>query len=136
MENGRMHKLLSLSWLFCLLAAVACSRPAPRVTAELERAQSWSPAFVEHFGADRAMEGPVATASEDFGLFGARGGCPSVFWFVGGSDPVVWDEAFAAGRVNEDIAFNHSPRYAPVQDPTIRTGIEAMLVAAMCWLGS
>jgi hypothetical protein len=25
---------------------------------------------------------------------------------------------------------------APVQDPTITTGIEAMLVAAMCWLGS
>ena len=108
----------------------------PAVTNDPDATRTVGAAFVEHFGADRAMEGPVATASEDFGLFGARGGCPSVFWFVGGSDPVVWDKAFAAGRVNEDIAFNHSPRYAPVQDPTIRTGIEAMLIAAMCWLGS
>lgn len=80
------------------------------------------------------MEGPVATASEDFGLFGARGGFPSMFWFVGGTDPELWQKAFAANRVNEDIPFNHSAQYAPVQDPTISTGIEAMLVAAMCWL--
>ena len=92
-------------------------------------------AFVEHFGAERAKEGPVATASEDFGLYGSRGGFPSMFWFIGGADPVAWKQAFHANRINEDVPFNHSPRYAPVQDPTMSTGIEAMLVAAMCWLG-
>ena len=29
---------------------------------------------------------------------------------------------------------NHSPFYAPVQEPTLSTGIEAMLTAASCWL--
>jgi amidohydrolase len=106
----------------------------PAVTNDAETTAKVGAAFVERFGADRAMEGPVATASEDFGLFGARGGFPSMFWFVGGADPVAWQKACDAGRINEDVPFNHSPRYAPVQDPTMTTGIEAMLVAAMCWL--
>jgi amidohydrolase len=91
-------------------------------------------AFVERFGADRAMEGPLVTASEDFGIFGDRGGFPSVFWFVGGADPDTWLKAFAAGTLDTDVPSNHSPFYAPVQDPTIAAGIEAMLTAAMCWL--
>jgi hippurate hydrolase len=107
----------------------------PAVTNDAATTSTVGAAFVEHFGADRAMEGPVATASEDFGLFGSRGGFPSMFWFVGGADPVTWEAAFRANRINEDVPFNHSPKYAPIQDPTISTGIEAMLVAAMCWLG-
>jgi hippurate hydrolase len=94
-----------------------------------------SRAFTAYFGPGRAMEGPTTTASEDFGLFGTRAGCPSVFWFVGGTDPDRWTEAFAAGRLREDIPFNHSPRFAPVQDPTIATGVEALTVAAIEWLG-
>ena len=45
---------------------------------------------------------------------------PSVFWFVGGTDPETFCKALAAGRVDEDIPTNHSPRFAPVQDPTSR----------------
>lgn len=92
-------------------------------------------AFRERFGGERAAEAPVATASEDFGIFGARGGFPSVFWFVGGTDADLWTRAFTTGRLREDVPYNHSPHFAPVQDPTIATGIEAMITAAMCWLG-
>ena len=60
----------------------------PAVTNDAATTATVGAAFVEHFGADRAMEGPVATASEDFGLYGSRGGFPSMFWFVGGADPV------------------------------------------------
>ena len=91
-------------------------------------------AFDEHFGPERSMQAPMATGSEDFGMFGRRGGYPSVFWFVGGTDPDLWNTAVAAGRVEEDIPFNHSPSFAPVQHPTMETGIEAMITAAQCWL--
>ncbi len=94
-----------------------------------------SAAFLEHFGAERAMEGPMVTGSEDFGLFGTQGGFPSLFWFVGGTDAEQWGTAFAAGRLEEDVPYNHSPRFAPVPHPTISAGIEAMITAALCWLG-
>lgn len=91
-------------------------------------------AFDAHFGPDRSLPAPLATGSEDFGMFGRRGGYPSVFWFVGGTDPEAWNAAAAAGTIDTDIAFNHSPGYAPVPHPTMATGIEAMVTAACCWL--
>lgn len=86
-------------------------------------------------GADRVMEGPQALGSEDFGRFAEAAGCPSVFWFVGGHDAEAWQRAFAADRLAEDVPFNHSPQFAPIQDPTIRAGIETLLVAALAWMG-
>ena len=91
-------------------------------------------AFDAHFGPERSLQAPMATGSEDFGMLGRRGGYPSVYWFVGGTDPELWNKAYAAGRIAEDIPFNHSPGFAPVQHPTIATGIEAMITAALCWL--
>lgn len=32
------------------------------------------------------------------------------------------------------LATNHNPRFAPVIQPTLRTGVEAMVVAAQAWL--
>jgi amidohydrolase len=91
-------------------------------------------AFDAHFGSERSLPAPMATGSEDFGMFGRRGEFPSVFWFVGGTDPDLWATAAAAGRLDTDVPFNHSAAYAPVQHPTIETGIEAMVTAARCWL--
>ncbi|BAN03825.1 amidohydrolase [Ilumatobacter coccineus] len=91
-------------------------------------------AFRSHFAADRVLEAPPASASEDFGLLGERGGFPSSFWFVGGADHATFFDALAANRVNEDIPANHSPLYAPIQNPTMAAGIEAMYVAARQWL--
>ena len=51
---------------------------------------------------------------------------PLVFWFVGGTDPQKYAEAEKAGRLNE-LPSNHSPQFAPVLNPTLRVGIEAML---------
>ena len=39
------------------------------------------------------------------------------------------------GRVAQDIPVNHSAFFAPVIQPTLDTGIEAMVVAAVAWLG-
>lgn len=106
----------------------------PAVVNDAQTTSTVAAAFVDRFGEQRAKEGPIATASEDFGLYGDRGGFPSMFWFIGGTDPDAWEEAMRAHRVSEDIPYNHSPYFAPVQNPTIETGVAAMLTAAMCWL--
>src|SRR6516164_6638227 len=90
-------------------------------------------AFREHFGAERVRETGPAPASEDFGSFGSEWHVPSVFWFVGGTDPETYTKAQEAGRLNE-IPVNHSPRFAPVIHPTLETGVETLIVAARAWL--
>jgi amidohydrolase len=92
-------------------------------------------AFEQHFGRDRVQEATPSSASEDFGLFGAAWGVPSVFWFVGGTDPQRFDAAMAAGR-SEEVPSNHAPDFAPIIHPTLQTGIETMLTAAGLWLAN
>jgi hippurate hydrolase len=92
-------------------------------------------AFRRHFSAERVRETGPASASEDFGSFGAEWHAPSVFWFVGGTDPDRYAKSKAAGRLNE-IPTNHNPRFAPVIHPTLQTGVEAMVVAARAWLAA
>jgi hippurate hydrolase len=95
------------------------------VTAEL------AAAFREHFGADRTTEAPLVTGSEDFSEFGRAAGVPSVFWLVGGVDAQTVLTAIAAGRFEQDVPSNHSPLFAPVLHPTLRTGVETLVVAAL-----
>lgn len=90
-------------------------------------------AFRGYFPADRVKHTGPAPASEDFGCFGTAWHVPSVFWFVGGSDPEVYAKAKATGKLNE-LPVNHSPKFAPVLHPTLETGVEAMVVGALAWL--
>src|SRR4051795_605599 len=92
-------------------------------------------AFRAHFSADRVVHTGPAPASEDFGCFGTEWHAPSVFWFVGGTDPGTYAKAKEAGRLN-DIPVNHSPRFAPVIHPTLGTGVETLVVAARAWLAA
>ncbi|WP_024507999.1 M20 family metallopeptidase [Bradyrhizobium sp. ARR65] len=90
-------------------------------------------AFRGHFGAERVRETGPAPASEDFGSFGSEWHVPSVFWFVGGTDPKTYAQAKEANKINE-LPVNHSPKFAPLLHPTLRTGVEALVVAARAWL--
>src|SRR5689334_5956006 len=64
-------------------------------------------AFRKHFGAERVRETGPAPASEDFGSFGSEWHSPSVFWFVGGTDPDIYAKAKQENRLN-DLPVNHS----------------------------
>jgi hippurate hydrolase len=85
-----------------------------------------------HFGDDRVRElaAPVS-ASEDFSSFGTEWGVPSVFWYVGGTDPDLYRRAEQAGRVAQDVPTNHNPKFAPAIHPTLETGVQAMVSATL-----
>ncbi|MCG8921221.1 amidohydrolase [Lentzea sp. CC55] len=85
-------------------------------------------AFAGHFGAHNLIPGAVVNASEDVGVFGAAAGVPTVFWFLGGTD-------FGRREPGRPVAMNHSPEYAPDIEPTLTTGVDALVVAARTWLG-
>jgi amidohydrolase len=90
-------------------------------------------ALEARFGDKRVMEQRPVNASEDFGIFGTAAGAPSVFWTFGGLDPEFVMTARREGRMAE-IPVNHSPFFAPVIEPTISTGVEALITAALAWL--
>jgi hippurate hydrolase len=92
-------------------------------------------AFRQHFSPERVHETGPASASEDFGSFGAEWSVASVFWFVGGTDPDIYAKAKAANRINE-LPTNHNPRFLPVIHPTLATGGEALVVASQAWLAA
>ena len=103
------------------------------VTNDAEATAQVVEAFRRHFPAERMRETKPAPASEDFGTFGAAWHAPSVFWFVGGTDPDQYAKAKAAGRT-ADLPTNHSPHFAPVLHPTLETGVETLVTAAAAWL--
>ena len=90
-------------------------------------------ALRQRLGAERVRPTSPASASEDFTVIPRAWDVPSVYWIVGGIDPQKYAEAERTGSLNE-LPSNHSPEFAPVITPTLRTGIEAMLAAAGAWL--
>jgi len=105
----------------------------PLVKNDLEATKRAVDAFRSYFPADRLKDTQPTAASEDFGSFGTEWQVPSVFWFVGGTDPETYAKAEESGTI-ADIPTNHNPRFAPVIHPTLETGVEAMAVAAQGWL--
>ena len=79
-------------------------------------------AFREHFGSERVVALGRIPASEDFSRLPEAFGTPYTYWGVGG---------FPAGRG----VPNHSPFFAPLIQPTLDTGTQAIVVAALAYLG-
>jgi len=107
----------------------------PRAVNDAAASKRVADAFRQHFSPERVHETGPASASEDFGSFGAEWSVPSVFWFVGGTDPDIYAKAKAANRINE-LPTNHNPRFLPVIHPTLATGVEALVVASQAWLAA
>jgi len=92
-------------------------------------------AFAAFFG-ERAGHLPTQSASEDFSDIPTALGAPYTYWGIGGIDPQTFQAAEQAGRVAQDIPVNHSASFAPVVQPTLDTGTQALVVAALAWLGA
>lgn len=141
-EGVRTRVLDAIKRIVNAEAAASGAPKAPEVTAldryplvknDPEATRRVVDSFRKHFQADRVQETKPTSASEDFGSFGAEWHAPSVFWFVGGTDPSTYAKAKEAGRINE-IPTNHNPQFAPVIHPTLEAGVEAMVIAAQAWL--
>lgn len=91
-------------------------------------------AFRSHFGAETVFDLGRVTASEDFSHVPDAWGVPYTYWGIGCIDPEKYEQALKAGRVEQDIPVNHSEYFAPVIEPTLSAGTQALVVAAMTYL--
>jgi hippurate hydrolase len=143
-EGVRQHVLAAIERIVNA-EAVASGAPRPPEITPLDRyplnvndrqaSDRIAEALRRHFPADRVRHTGPAPASEDFGCFGSAWNAPSVYWFVGGTDPDIYAKAKAEGRIN-DLPVNHSPLFVPVIHPTLQMGVEAMAVGALAWLAA
>ncbi|HEX7866161.1 MAG TPA: amidohydrolase [Variovorax sp.] len=85
-------------------------------------------ALKAQLGAAKVVQVPPITASEDFSEY-VNAGVPSMFFFVGVSDPKEVAESLKPG--GKPLPFNHSPFFAPVPEPSIKMGIQAMTTAVL-----
>ena len=88
--------------------------------------------FKDHFKHDFDANIMATTISEDFSVLATSQNKPSVFWHWGGIEEGLWDQRMEEGRL-DDIPANHTARFAPVIQPTMRTGIDALCVAALAF---
>ena len=79
-------------------------------------------------GDENVVKIPPITASEDFSAY-LQQGVPGMFFFIGVHDPAAVAEAGKPG--GKTLPINHSPFFAPVAEPTIKTGVTAMTAAVL-----
>ncbi|MGI5139163.1 MULTISPECIES: M20 family metallopeptidase [unclassified Streptomyces] len=92
-------------------------------------------AFTAYFGED-AHTIDLQTASEDMSEIPKAFDAPFTYWGIGGIDPDLYAQAAKNGTIARDIPVNHSPTFAPVIQPTLDTGVSALTVAVLAWLGT
>jgi amidohydrolase len=88
-------------------------------------------------GDARVVDPGVVTGSEDVGLLATASGAPCSYWLLGGADPAAFAGATdrdALAAVVASLPSNHSPHFAPVVEPTLATGVAALVAAAHEWL--
>ena len=85
---------------------------------------------LEHtLGKENVVQVEAAMASEDFSLYALDEPKPPICMFsLGAADPVKFKEAREKGT---RLPGPHSAEFAPVPEPTIRTGVKAMTAAVL-----
>jgi hippurate hydrolase len=99
-----------------------------------ESTERFTEALGEVLGTQRVIGAGVISGSEDVGVLATAAQVPLVYWFLGGGDPALFAGVNHESGLSSDIPSNHSPHFAPVIEPTLSTGVLALVSAAREWL--
>lgn len=86
-----------------------------------------------YFG-DMVWDVGQSTASEDFSELAIAISRPYAYWFIGCTEAKKWDEANKQGKLSTLIPGNHSSKFSPVIQPTLKTAVDALALAALTFL--
>lgn len=85
-------------------------------------------AFKKALGEENVVKVPPIMASEDFGYFSLDQKIPATIFWLGASDPAKVKQSRDSGVPLPGL---HSALFAPVPEPTLRTGVKAMTSAVL-----
>ena len=84
--------------------------------------------FVKALGAEKVVKVPPVMGSEDFGYLSLNQQIPAVMFWLGAVDPAKVKQSKETGRPLPSL---HSALFAPLPEPTLRTGVKAMTSAVL-----
>jgi amidohydrolase len=84
--------------------------------------------FKQALGEENVVKVPPIMASEDFGYFSLDQKIPTTIFWLGASDPAKLKQSRDSGVALPGL---HSALFAPVPEPTLRTGVKAMTSAVL-----
>lgn len=122
--------------------AARCPKPAkfeklneyPLTDNDRDTTEKVQKSFDSYFGKLHVPTDKAFLASEDFSVLASAVGKPYVYWTFGGIDHETWDKHEKDGTLNE-IPVNHSAEFTPTIQPTLKTGVDALVVAALTFVG-
>jgi amidohydrolase len=115
------------------------TRSVPAVVNDPVACARLAAAFATRLGPGRVIDPGPAIASDDVGLLAAAAGAPCAYWLLGSADPALFAQADGPAGAKQIVCrlpANHSPRFAPVIEPTLRTGVTALTCAARSMLAA
>jgi len=84
--------------------------------------------FVKALGQENVVKASPVMGSEDFGYFSLDHKIPTMMFWLGAVDPVRIKQSKEGGPALPSL---HSPLFAPLPEPTLRTGVKAMTAAVL-----
>ena len=139
-EEVRQHILASIERIArgaAMAAGVPEDRmPIMKVVADQAPSLYNDPALTERvagalskaIGPDNVIKGAPLMASEDFGTYSLERQIPSCFLWLGAVDPAKVEASRKSGTPLPSL---HSSLFAPLPEPTLRTGVKAMTSAVL-----
>jgi hippurate hydrolase len=139
-DDVRKRMLASIARIAKAEAAAAAAPREPKVELSEGTSATYNdPAVTKRvagalsrgLGASRVGEHPPVMGGEDFSEYG-RAGVPSTLIWVGAVEPKKYEAAKASGAPLPSL---HSSEFAPDPEPTIKTGVTTVTLAALELLG-
>jgi amidohydrolase len=116
---------------------IVLEESSPTLVNDIPASERTRPALEAVVGAANVIDPGQLPSSEDVQILAGAAGAPITFWLLGGADPAAYAGATTMDELLQvvgKIPSNHSPRYHPVQEPTIGIGVAALVSAARAWL--
>lgn len=140
-EEVRKHIIASIRRIASGIAAAAGVPPerapivevdenefTPATHNDPELTRRLASAFQGALGADNVVTVDPVMGGEDFGLYGLEGKIPICIFWLGAVDPKKVEQSKKDGAPLPSL---HSSQFAPLPEPTIRTGVKATTSAVL-----
>jgi hippurate hydrolase len=110
------------------MPSVEITESTPATFCDPALAERLRTAATEALGKDHVLEAHAVMGSEDVGLFSLDGKIPAVMYWLGAADANKLEESLKSGVPLPSL---HSPLFAPVYEPAIKSGVTAMTAMAL-----